>query len=91
MISCRCAEVSDGGVSVVEAEHEAAARVASRSVLPASSSAAVGVAGGVVPRRLFVQGRCVEELQGDRSRVLVVCNRYVLGVCFDVQSSGKLT
>ena len=54
MISCRCAEVSDAGVSVVEAEQDAAARLASRGVVPASSSAVVGVAGGVVSRRLFV-------------------------------------
>ena len=49
MISCRCAEVSDGGVSGVKVEDEAAARLASRRPPPSSS-------GGVVSWRLFVQG-----------------------------------
>ena len=43
----------------MEAVDEAAARLASRSVPSASSSAAVGGAGGVVPRRLFLARNCM--------------------------------
>ena len=49
----------DAGVSVVDAEKEAAARLASRSIPAASSGAAVGVVGGVVPRRLFLARNCM--------------------------------
>ena len=43
----------------MEAVDEAAARLASRNVPSASSSAAVGGAGGVVPRRLFLSRKCM--------------------------------
>ena len=64
MVVCRCVEAYDVGVSAAEAEDEAAARLASGSIppvnLPASSSAAVDVVGGVISRRLFVPRKCVQ-------------------------------